>query len=391
MRITIVTGFFLPVPPVSGGATEKIWHRLALEFAAVGHEVTFISRTWPGFPDHETVNGVTHLRLHGANHTRSLARNLWHDFWWGVRVTRALPPADVVVCNAVSLPVWLRRIKPSAGRVVAVVARMPKGQGRVYRGADLLFSLSAAVTAKLRAENPQLANRIVSFPFPIDWALHARAAAKLPPPAPVTIGFIGRVHPEKGVRLLLAAARQLASRADLPPWRLEIIGPISVPSGGGGESFRDALLTEFASTLGSRLAFQGPEFDADKLAHRYGAMDVFCYPSIAEHGETFGVAVAEAMAAACAPVVSALPCFSELVRDGDTGLVFDHAAPEAEAALAGALARLVAVASLRREIGARAQVHVRRFDFDASARNVLANFSRLIAANDDRQIPPAGG
>ena len=36
MRITIVTGFFLPVPPVRGGSTEKIWHRLAREFAAAG-------------------------------------------------------------------------------------------------------------------------------------------------------------------------------------------------------------------------------------------------------------------------------------------------------------------------------------------------------------------
>ena len=384
MRITIVTGFFLPVPPVRGGATEKIWHRLALEFTAAGHKVTFISRRWPGFADHETVNGLTHLRLRGADHTRSLARNLWHDFWWGVRVTRALPPADIVICNAVALPVWLRRIKPSAGRVVAVVARMPKGQGRVYGRVDLLFSLSAAVATKLRAENPQLANRIVPFPFPIDWALHARAAAKLPPPAPVTIGFIGRVHPEKGMRLLLTAARQLASRADLPPWRLEIIGPVSVPSGGGGELFRDALIAEFGPALGPRLAFLGPEFDAEKLARHYGAMDVFCYPSIAEHGETFGVAVAEAMAAACAPVVSALPCFNELVRDGDTGLVFDHASPDAVAVLAEALARLVADASLRREIGARAQAHVRRFDFAASAHTVLADFSRLVAANADK-------
>ena len=48
MKINIATGFFLPVPPAAGGATEKIWHRLAQVFAAAGHEVTFISRTWPG-------------------------------------------------------------------------------------------------------------------------------------------------------------------------------------------------------------------------------------------------------------------------------------------------------------------------------------------------------
>ena len=157
-----------------------------------------------------------------------------------------------------------------------------------------------------------------------------------------------------------------------------------MPAGGGGESFRDALITEFGPAFGPRLAFLGPEFDAEKLARCYGAMDVFCYPSIAEHGETFGVAVAEAMAAACAPVVSALSCFNELVRDGDTGLVFDHAAPDAVTTLAGALARLVADTRLRREIGARAQAYVQRFDFAASARTVLADFSRLIATNADK-------
>ncbi|MCX6953952.1 MAG: glycosyltransferase [Verrucomicrobia bacterium] len=380
MKISIATGFFLPVPPVAGGATEKIWHRLAQEFAAAGHEVTFISRTWPGFAARETVARVTHLRIRGADHTPSLARNLWHDFWWGVRVARALPPADVVILNLVALPAWLGRLKPSAGKVVAVVARMPKGQGRVYGGVDLLFSLSAAVTAKLCLENPRLAPRIVPFPFPIDWARHARATAKATSPAPLTIGYVGRLHPEKGLRVLLAAAARLASRADLPAWRLEIVGPWTVPQGGGGEAYRDALIAEFAPALGARLVFTGPEFDAEKLARRYGGMDIFCYPSLAEKGETFGVSVAEAMAAKAAVVVSGLACFHELVRDGDTGLVFNHAAPGADVLLADALARLLLDPAFRTAVAARGQAHARQFDYAESARTVLNDLARITAA-----------
>ena len=376
MKITIVTGFFLPVPPVSGGSTEKIWHRLAQEFATAGHEVVFVSRGWPGFAVRETVAGVTHLRVRGADHTDSLVRNLWRDFWWGVRVARVLPSADVVICNTVTLPAWLRRMKPGAGRVVAVLARMPKGHGRAYGGVDLLLSLSATVTEKISAENPKLANRIASFPYPIDWSLHARAAAKS---TPITVGYVGRIHPEKGLRLLLAAAAQLVPRKDLPEWRLDLVGPWSVPDGGGGENFRDALRAEFGAALGARLAFTGPEFDAEKLARRYGAMDVFCYPSIAGKGETFGVAVAEAMAAGAAPIVSGLACFDELVNDGDTGLVFDHTAPDAETQLANALARLVTDDTFREQIAARAQAHVRRYDFAESARTVLADLARLVA------------
>ena len=380
MKITIVTGFFLPVPPVRGGSTEKIWHRLAREFARAGHEVTFVSRRWPGFADREIDGGVTHLRLRGADHARSLAVNLWHDFWWGVRVARALPPADVVICNTVTLPAWLRRLQPRAGRVAAVVARTPKGHGRAYGNVDLLLSLSAAVSEALARERPALARRTVAFPYPIDWQLHADAARARPPaPAVLTLGYVGRIHPEKGLSLLLSAAADLARRTDLPAWRLELAGPWTVPEGGAGVDYRDALQREFGAALGARLAFTGPEFDPASLARRYGAMDVLCYPSIAEKGETFGVAIAEAMAARCAPVVSGLACFNELVRDGDTGLAFDHRAPDAAHRLAEALARLLRDADLRRGIAARAQAHARHYDFARSAETVLGHLARLVS------------
>jgi glycosyltransferase involved in cell wall biosynthesis len=380
VKITIVTGFFLPVPPVRGGSTEKIWHRLAEDFVAAGHEVTFVSRSWPGFPDREQRDGVTHLRVRGADHARTLAANLWQDFWWGIRVARVLPPAHVVICNTVTLPAWLKRFKPRTGRVVAVMARTPKGHGRAYANVDLLLSLSPAVSAALARERPALAHRIAAFPYPIDWAMHAGAAGhKEVAHTPLTIGYVGRIHPEKGLSLLLAAAAEMARRTDLPAWRLELVGPWTVPEGGAGESYRDALQREFGAALGTRLLFAGPEFDPEKLAHRYGAMDVFCYPSIAEKGETFGVAIAEAMAARCAPVVSGLACFNELVRDGETGIVFDHTATDASAQLANALAQLLTDADQCRALAARAQQHARAYDYVVSARTVLDHLTRLVA------------
>jgi glycosyltransferase involved in cell wall biosynthesis len=83
------------------------------------------------------------------------------------------------------------------------------------------------------------------------------------------------------------------------------------------------------------------------------------------------------MAAGAAPVVSALTCFHELVRDGDTGLVFDHTAPDAVDRLADTLARLLLDSTLRRELAARAQAHAKQYDFAASARAVLALLAPL--------------
>lgn len=380
MRLTIVTGFFLPVPPIRGGSSEKIWHRLAGEFAAQGHEVTFISRAWPGMADQETVDGVRHIRIPGADHRASLAANLWLDFRWGIRVARVLPPADVVICNTVSLPAWLRRFKPSAGRVAAVIARMPKGHGRFYGNVDLLLSLSESVTQALVRENPRLGDRIRAFPYPIDWTLHARAAAARPGrrPAVATLGFVGRIHPEKGIALLLRAAVAL-QRRNLPPWRVELTGPTAIEQGGGGPAFVEALEREFRGPLGDQLVFSGAEFDPEKLAQRFAGIDVFCYPSVAEHGETFGVAIAEAMAARCVPVVSALECFRGLVTL-DTGVVFDHRAENGAERLADALARLLVDPATCHALASRAQEHVRQYDFHAVAKHLLETLSAGSAA-----------
>ena len=377
MKITIVAGFLLPVPPVRGGAMEKTWHRLAREFATAGHQVTFVSRSWPGWAGSETIDGVHHIRRRGADHTRFLALNLVLDFIWGLRVTRALPPSDVVITNTVALPVWLRLLKPAAGRVAAVIARMPNGQTKLYGHVDLLYSLSAAVTARIVSENPSLASRIVAFPMPIDWSLHS--ASPHTGGAPITIGYIGRLHPEKGIALILAAAACLAIRTDLPPWRLVLLGPIAVPSGGGGELWLDELRARHAIALGDRLIVLSPEFDPVKLADHYRSLDVFCYPSLAEKGETFGVAIAEAMAAGCAPIVSGLSCFNELVIDGKTGLVFDHTSADAKTKLAASLGRLLQDTALRAKLASNARNHSRQHDFPVVAASVLGQLTRLVS------------
>jgi glycosyltransferase involved in cell wall biosynthesis len=379
MKINIVMGFFLPVPALAGGATEKIWPRLGELMAAEGHEVTVLSRTWPGLPDREQQGRLAHQRLPGFGHTRSLPANLALDFLWGLRVARALPPADVTVCNTVSLPVWLRRMKPAAGRVAVVLGRMPKGQNRAYGGVDLVLATSEAVAAKARAENPRIAGRMVVFPNPMDWALHAHAAAHNAPGQPLTIGYVGRIHPEKGLEQLLDAAVALAARADLPPWHVRLIGPVSVAQGGGGEGYRDALLARYAPALGDRLEIIPPVFDPAALARHYGALDIFCYPSLAAQGEGLSIAPIEAMAAGAVPVVSRLDCYRDLIVPSDNGEQFTQALPGSAAELAEILSRLLADPARRRALAARAQETARRFDYAATARLLLSEFAKLAA------------
>jgi len=381
VRITIVTGFFLPVPALSGGSTEKTWHGLAGIFASAGHSVTFISRRWPDLAPEETVSGVRHIRLPGFNHTRLLPLNLALDLVWGVRVARALPPGDVVICNTVTLPAWLHRVRPAAGRVSVMIGRAPKGQVRFYGAVDRIYAPSSFVAGQITPKGASARTRVIGYP--IDWPLHARSASQSGPP--VTVGYVGRLHPEKGLALLLRAARRLAGRTNLPQWRLRIAGPSGVGGGGGGEAWVGGLREEAESALGGRVEWLPPEYDSQRLARLYGSMDVFCYPSLAEKGETFGVAVAEAMAARCAAVVSKLGCFSDLVTDGETGLVFDHAAADADRLLADCLGRLVADAGMRRDLALRGQNHVRLFDYPEVSRVILADLSLLTGTGAQNQ------
>ena len=386
MRISIVSGFFLPVPPVSGGSTEKSWYNLAREFAARGHEVTMFSRRWSGFPAEETSEGVRHVRLRGANHQRQLWRNLLLDFLWSWRVFFALPTADIVVVNTVALPAWLGWLKPRAGRVVIMTGRMPKGQYRRYRQVARVLAASSHVRDKVLNENPALAAVTRVYGYPIDWRSINQPAAVAPPSLPpfvpdqVTLGYVGRIHEEKGLMLLAEALRLVEQTPGLPPWRLLLCGPSDIARGGSGAVFRGQLLHRLSQAIPpNRFNLLDPHFNERTLAGVYRRIDVFCYPSLAVQGETFGVAVAEAMAAGAVPVVSNLACFTDLVRAGENGLVFDHAAPDAAARLAAALVRLLQDSAQRKQLAAAAREDAKAYDYGTYAAALLADFAQLTA------------
>jgi glycosyltransferase involved in cell wall biosynthesis len=378
MKISIVMGFFLPVPPVAGGATEKTWHQLALEFAAAGHEVTVFSRRWPGFPDRETLSGVHHVRLRGCAHTPRLWENLLHDFFWSWRVFRALPPSDIVIVNCVALPAWLGLLRPAAGRVVVLAGRMPKGQFRFYRRIARVLAPSTTVREKIAAENPRLTAATQVVGYPIAWSKLEKTSSSPAPQTPLTISYIGRLHREKGLDLLLTALRLLAAENNLPAWRVVLCGPADVAQGGSGPDYAAGLARQAAEFLPSdRFSLLPPVFDDDALKQIYHDTDIFCYPSLAAQGETFGVAVAEAMAAGAVPVVSRLDCFTDFVTDGKNGLVFEHTAPDAAARLAEALKKLLMDPALRTRLAAAGRRKTEPYDFPRFARALLADFATL--------------
>jgi glycosyltransferase involved in cell wall biosynthesis len=327
--------------------------------------------------DRQLTEGIQHIRLPGHDHTTSLLRNLWLDLRWSLRVFRALPPADVVVVNALTLPCWLNRFRPAAGRVVLMAGRMPKGQYRFYRRIARIYAPSVVVRDRIVRENPALEPAIRITGYPLDWAAFDGAAGGRATPSVITLGYVGRIHEEKGLLLLAAALHHLVALPGLPPVRLRLCGPVEISRGGSGAAFTRRLMEALPAPLRDRCDLLAPRFDDGALAEVYAGIDVFCYPSLAEKGETFGVAVAEAMAAGAVPVVSGLPRFGELVHHGRDGLVFDHTANDAAAQLAHSLGRLLQDAALRNALSAAARREVRHYDIPIYADMLLRDFGEL--------------
>jgi glycosyltransferase involved in cell wall biosynthesis len=315
MRITIVQGAFLPIPPLRGGAVEKRWFLLSQEFVRRKHVVTHISRQFHGLPDHENIEGVAHIRVRGYDTPSNLLRLKALDFLYTLRVRRILTPADILVSNTFWMPILLRSER--FGKVLVDVARMPKGQMRFYRHVSRLRANSSPVKKAIILDDPNVAGQTVMIPNPLtfiptyepDWSGKQKV-----------ILFAGRICPEKGLPLLLEAFA-LARRQGMGEWELRLAGPWDVASGGGGE----AWLSRLRHTVSQdHVKWLGAIYDVDALNHEYEQASVFVYPSLAEKGETFGLAPLEAMAWGCVPVVSSLSCFQDFIRDGDNGYIFDH-------------------------------------------------------------------
>lgn len=380
MKIAISFGAFLPVPPLRGGATEKIWTAYATRLAARGHEVIAYSRQWPGLPDDAMLDGVRHVRLPGHDHYPRLWQNLLLDLRWSLRVRRALPKDALVISHNIALP-WLLTTPPRrhAAPVAVTLGRMPKGQLRFYRRVSRIYAFSEAVRSVAHAQYPAVSPLIRVIPNAIDVASFAQPRRTHDPAAAVTIGYIGRLHPEKGLGLLAAAIRTIAQIPDLPAWRLMLIGPSDVAAGGGGAAWLHDLRRMLPdSSPRGVIEILPPIWNSAQLAEQYRQIDVFCYPSLSEQGETFGVSALEAMAAGAVPVVSNLDCFRDFARNGENAFVFNRSSANPAAALAEKITRLLRDSALRVKLANQAQATARRFDYEVVVPELETDLAALL-------------
>ncbi|MFN8358267.1 MAG: glycosyltransferase family 4 protein [Spirosomataceae bacterium] len=329
MKIVIIQGAFLPVPPVQGGAVEKIWYRMGKEFAALGHQVVHISKKHENLASDEKVHDVHYVRVTGFKTPKSLIILKLLDFFYSFLAIQKIPKsADVIITNTFWAPLLLRG---KLGKKVYVdVQRVPKGQMKFYTHVFRLRSNSLFVTNIIKKEIKHNYHHLIStIPNPLPISEFAKISFL---DKKRIILYVGRLHPEKGVHLLIQAYKQTNQQ-----FRLKIVGSSEIAFGGGGSEYMTSL-EECAKNL--NIEFLGPIYDEDLLNKLYQASAIFVYPSLAETGETFGLAPLEAMSWGCVPIVSDLSCFKDFIKPEENGLSFNHRSDNAVTELSIQIQRL---------------------------------------------------
>jgi glycosyltransferase involved in cell wall biosynthesis len=116
----------------------------------------------------------------------------------------------------------------------------------------------------------------------------------------------------------------------------------------------------------------------DKLANLYREADVFCYPSVAEKGEAFGVSALEAMASGLVTVVSDLDCFKDFIENYKTGYIFNHRLKDPDIELSRVLEVALCDCEANKAIVKQAVIKASNFSYERVANSYLEYFSNLL-------------
>ena len=175
--------------------------------------------------------------------------------------------------------------------------------------------------------------------------------------------YLGRIHPKKGIAILLKAfCKVIATRDDT---YLVIAGPID------GYAKRIIRFVKDDSALNKRVIFTNMLLGSDKVAAFYSS-DIFVLSS---YGENFGIAALEALACGLPVILTKEVGLSADVEEYGAGLIVNQDISE----ISEAMERLLSDSDLRKAISLRAKSLVRsRFDLDIIADKMIGLYKNII-------------
>ncbi len=237
---------------------------------------------------------------------------------------------------------------------------------RLAESADLLIACSRAMRAEILRQWRVRSPKIRVVPNGVDPGRVDEHSGTLPQgydPGRRWLVFLGRLVPEKGIDVLLAAMPEVVRRH--PQVMLAVLG--AGPYQAALEAQAQALgIADHVRFLG----FVGQEQRNRWLAHA----EVSVFPS---RYEPFGIAVLESMAAGVPVVATPVGGMAEFLRPGKNAL----SVPVGDAAaLSGAVAHLLDDPADAAQLSLQAARDARHFNWDRISRHTEHLYRRLVRA-----------
>lgn len=333
MKIGLVCPYDLSQP----GGVQQLTSELAGKLREQGDEVVLVSpgkMTYPTGPGRDLttvpVGRPTFWRGNASIVPVTLSPLSW------ARTRRALAEVDVIHVHEPAVPLtgWFA-LTVSKPLVVTFHADPPRWVGPVYRwlpffGARMRKAVLTAVSEPAARAVPPAWGDPDIIPNAIDVASYdlpvGRVAGR--------VAFLGRDEPRKGLDVLLEAW----------PWIR-----------GQHQKAELVVIGVDREGISPGVRFLGRVSDAEKR-RLLASSTVYVAPNTG--GESFGIVVAEAMAAGCAVVASDIPAFRLVL--GENGLLV----PVGDmTALAEAVSGLLSDNAEAGRLGAAAREAVKRFDW----------------------------
>jgi phosphatidylinositol alpha-mannosyltransferase len=367
MRIGLVCPYSWDVP---GGVQEHI-RNLAEALIDLGHEVSVISPADDdgALPDYVVPTGravavpyngsVTRLAFGplSANRVRKWVRDGNFDV---LHVHEpAAPSLSLLAC-------WV-----ADGPIVATMHGANPRSRALHVAEPILRSALEKISGRIAVSEAarttlveHLGGDAVLIPNGVTVSRYEKAEP-LPgwPGAGGAIGFLGRIdEPRKGLSVLMRAFAVIGR--ERPELRLLIAGP--------GEAAE--AMAKLPAALRDQVVLLGQVSETVKV-QVYHSVDVFCAPNTG--GESFGVVLAEAMAAGAPIVASDLDAFRRVLRGGRAGELFENGNADD---LAAAIGRLLDDPERRASLSAAASAAVRDYDWPTIARDVVKVYEAVLPA-----------
>ena len=395
MRICLVSREY---PPEGTGGIAAYVYTLAHGLTEAGHDVTVIAGTAGAHDTAKSTDPCSSPRVYRVATRQRLplpakVRYLWGLLEHGWTIDRTIAhlertqgPFDVVEMPNWDTEALIYSFHPRAPLVVrlstpiAVIypltGRSPTKVG--FRILKYLEGLPVRRAHCIIANSRFTANYCADlYGFPVAQARvipHGIKAPALVSETPtsqdttVTVLFVGRLEPRKGIDYLLQAIPQVVG--SVPHVRFVIAGRDI------GTAPRGASYQEYFASFATPEAIKATTFlgyvDDRTLAQLYTECDIFVAPSLFE---SFGLIYVEAMVHAKPVVAFRAAAIPEVVEHGETGLL---AALKDVPSLANALTTLAQDGNLRRDMGRRGYERaITKFSAQGMIEATLACYQQL--------------